>query len=214
MNGNNRRKNWLLAAATSIVFGGAVASIFLTSEATQAVNTTAAPTAIREVTKRNWSMFGGTVARNLVNLVEKNVPAEWSTEAGKEQNIRWSVELGSKAYGGPIISNGKIFIGTNNDKPRDAKVTGDKGILMCLDEATGQLLWQAVHDKLPAGRVNDWPREGICSSPVVEGEKLYYISNRCEVICGMWMDSRTATRVSRTKSTQLPVMPMFFGALT
>ncbi len=183
MNGNKRRKNWLLAAATSVVFGGAVTSIFMTSETTQAVNTTAAPAAVREVTKRNWSMFGGTVARNLVNLVEKNVPADWSVDPGKEQNIRWSVELGSKAYGGPIISNGKIFIGTNNDKPRDAKVTGDKGILMCLDEATGQLLWQAVHDKLPAGRVNDWPREGICSSPVVEGDKLYYVSNRCEVIC-------------------------------
>src|SRR5690606_19085883 len=40
-----------------------------------------------------------------------------------------------------------------------------------------------VHDKLPAGRVNDWPREGICSAPVVEGNRLWYVSNRCEVVC-------------------------------
>src|SRR5207249_3088730 len=44
-------------------------------------------------------------------------------------------------------------------------------------------LWQAVHDKLPAGRVVDWPLQGICSSPVVEGDRLYYVSNRCELVC-------------------------------
>src|SRR5262249_26856919 len=40
-----------------------------------------------------------------------------------------------------------------------------------------------VHDKLPSGLVNDWPREGICSTPVVEGDRLYYVSNRCELVC-------------------------------
>ena len=93
------------------------------------------------------------------------------------------VDLGSKAYGGPIIYRGRIYLGTNNDAPRDPSIKDDKGIIMCLDEKTGELLWQSVHDKLPAGRVNDWPREGICSSPVVEGNRLYYVSNRCEVIC-------------------------------
>src|SRR5262249_52271238 len=33
------------------------------------------------------------------------------------------------------------------------------------------------------GRVNDWPEEGICSSPFVQGNRLYYVSNRAEVIC-------------------------------
>src|SRR5262249_33762223 len=75
------------------------------------------------------------------------------------------------------------FSGTNNGKPRNPEVKGDKGILMCFRESDGKFLWQAVHDKLPAGQVNDWPEEGICSSPVVEGEHVYYVSNRCEVIC-------------------------------
>ncbi|MEI6326084.1 MAG: PQQ-binding-like beta-propeller repeat protein, partial [Gemmataceae bacterium] len=183
MHKSQPKKNGLLAAVTMVVFGGTLGWVFWGNDTSLAVNTPAAKPLVRRDLVRNWPMFGGTLSRNLVNLVEKNVPTEWSVEAGKEQNIDWSVELGSKAYGGPVISGGKIFIGTNNDKPRDPKITGDKGILMCLDEATGQLLWQAVHDKLPAGRVNDWPREGICSSPVIEGDKLYYISNRCEVIC-------------------------------
>src|SRR5262249_8223292 len=40
-----------------------------------------------------------------------------------------------------------------------------------------------VYDKLAAGRVNDWPDEGICSSPVVEGDRLYFVNNRAEVVC-------------------------------
>jgi outer membrane protein assembly factor BamB len=130
---------------------------------------------------RDWPLFGGSVQRNLVNTVDRNMPTSW--DAAKGTNIKWSIPLGSKAYGGPIFSGGKIFIGTNNNKPRNPDVKGDKGIMMCFRESDGQFLWQAVHDKLPAGRVNDWPLEGICSSPFVDGDKLYYVCNRCEVIC-------------------------------
>ena len=130
-----------------------------------------------------WPMFGGSFGRNMVNTFEKSIPTEWNVEEGSQKNIKWVAELGSKAYGGPIVASGKVFIGTNNQKPRNPKIKGDKGILMCFDENSGKFLWQAVHDKLPAGRVNDWPEEGICSSPFVEGNRLYYVSNRCELVC-------------------------------
>ena len=161
-------------AGTVAIVGGALFTLFQTTKAREdAVS----------LGNRDWPLFGGTVQRNLVNLQEAGLPATWSVEQGKEKNLVWSVALGSKAYGGPVVSGGKIYIGTNNDFPRDPKVAGDRGILLCLDQATGELIWQSVHDKLPAGRVNDWPREGICSSPVVEGKRIWYISNRCEVIC-------------------------------
>jgi len=131
----------------------------------------------------DWPMFGGTVQRNLVNLVEKNVPTEWSIQPGAEKNIKWSIPLGSKAYGGPVVYRGKIFIGTNNNNPRNEEIKGDKGVLMCFQEKDGKFLWQSVNDKLPAGRVNDWPEEGICSSPVAEGNFVYFVNNRCEVVC-------------------------------
>jgi outer membrane protein assembly factor BamB len=136
----------------------------------------------------DWPLFGGTVQRNMVNLVEKDVPTDWDVKTGK--NIKWVAELGSKAYGGPVIAGGRILIGTNNDRPRNPRDTDqktkdpiDKGIVMCFNEADGKFLWQAVHEKLASGRVNDWPREGICSSPYVEGNRLWYVSNRAEVIC-------------------------------
>ena len=161
-------------AGTVAIVGGALFTLFQTTKAREDGVS---------LGNRDWPLFGGTVQRNLVNLQESGLPATWSVEQGKEKNLVWSVALGSKAYGGPVVSGGKIYIGTNNDFPRDPKVAGDRGILLCLDQATGELIWQSVHDKLPAGRVNDWPREGICSSPVVEGKRIWYISNRCEVIC-------------------------------
>jgi len=129
----------------------------------------------------DWPLYGGSLQRNFVNTRERNIPDKWNTTDGT--NIKWSVDLGSLAYGGPVVAGGKVFIGTNNGNPRDPKVVGDKGIVMCFAEKDGKFLWQAVHDKLPAGRVSDWPEEGICSSPFVEGDRLYYVSNRCELCC-------------------------------
>jgi outer membrane protein assembly factor BamB len=128
-----------------------------------------------------WPMFGGALSRNMVNTFEKNIATDWDIKTKK--NIKWSVELGSRAYGGPTIVGGKIFIGTNNQAPRNPEIKGDKGIVMCFNEADGKFLWQAVHDKLPSGLVNDWPFEGICSTPFVEGNRVYYVSNRAELVC-------------------------------
>src|SRR5262249_46821973 len=132
-------------------------------------------------TKHAWPLFGGSIQRNMVNTVDKDVPTKWDIE--KKQNILWVAELGSKAYGGPVIADGKVFVGTNNEKPRDPKLKGDMGVLMCFEERTGKFLYQAAYAKLAAGRVNDWPREGICSTPVVEGDRIYYVNNRADVIC-------------------------------
>jgi outer membrane protein assembly factor BamB len=125
-------------------------------------------------------MWGGTPQRNMVSSM-KNLPVSWDVKSGK--NIKWKADLGSQTYGNPVVSGGKVFVGTNNETPRNPAVTGDKGILMCFREADGKFLWQAVSDKLASGRVNDWPFQGICSSPLVEGDRLYYVTNRGEFVC-------------------------------
>src|SRR5947209_13001411 len=173
-------RRWLSVAATGAVFAGVVGVLALQG---RDAKPSGGQSAEEKKGGTSWPLFGGSVSRNLVNLVDKNIPTSWSTKPGAEKNGKWSVDLGSKAYGGPVLSGGKIFIGTNNEKPRDPKAKGDKGVLMCFRESDGEFLWQAVHDKLAAGRVNDWPYEGICSSPVVEGNRLYYVSNRCDVVC-------------------------------
>src|SRR4051794_11770682 len=55
----------------------------------------------------SWTMFGGTIDRNMVNLIDRNTPVEFELDPkAKDKQILWSVDLGSKAYGGPIIADG------------------------------------------------------------------------------------------------------------
>jgi outer membrane protein assembly factor BamB len=129
---------------------------------------------------QDWPMWGGTAQRNMVSAM-KNLPEFWDVKSGK--NIKWKVPIGSTSYGNPVVADGKIFLGTNNANPRNPEIEGDKGVLMCFRESDGKFLWQAVTDKLESGSENDFPDQGVCSSPAVEGKRLYYVSNRGELIC-------------------------------
>jgi outer membrane protein assembly factor BamB len=91
--------------------------------------------------------------------------------------------VGSQSYGNPVVSGGMVFIGTNNEGLRDPKQPGDRGVLMAFRESDGEFLWQHTSEKLAAGRVNDWPFQGVASSPLVEADRLYYVSNRAKLIC-------------------------------
>jgi outer membrane protein assembly factor BamB len=126
------------------------------------------------------AMFGGSPARNMASD-EKNLPARGDVETG--ENVKWVADLGSQSYGGPLVAGGKVFVGTNNEGRRNPKIVGDRGVLMAFRAADGQFLWQSAHEKLTAGKVNDWPLQGICSTPAVEGSRLYFVSNRDELIC-------------------------------
>jgi outer membrane protein assembly factor BamB len=125
------------------------------------------------------AMYGNTPSRNMVSD-EKGLPAKWDPETG--ENIKWVEGVGSQSYAGPVIAGGRVFVGTNNEGQRDPAIKGDKGVVMAFDEKTGEFLWQIVHDKLPDGRVHDWPLQGVCSTPFVEGDRLYYVSNQAHVV--------------------------------
>ncbi len=129
----------------------------------------------------DWPMWGGSPSRNNVNQSDRTVPHDWDIATGR--NIKWTADLGSQTFGNPVVAEGRIFISTNNGRERNPKIKGDRGVVMCFREADGEFLWQATHDKLAAGRVNDWPEQGVASTPVVEEGRLYYVSNRCELVC-------------------------------
>lgn len=151
---------------------------------TQAVPQTSAPQAPAAAKSSGGSeppsMFGGTLARNMVSD-EKGLPDKWDVKTG--MNVKWSAALGSQSYAGPVLHGGKVFVGTNNEGLRNPKLKSDRGVLMVFDMKDGKFLWQAAHPKLPSGMVNDWPLQGICSTPFVDGDRVYYVSNRAEVIC-------------------------------
>jgi len=108
------------------------------------------------------------------------LPSRWDLKTGA--GVKWTADLGTETYGGPVVAGEKVFVGTNNGKPRDPAVTGDKGIVMAFRAADGAFLWQAVHDKRPQEQGSDWPQQGVCSTPAVAGDRLYYLSNRGELV--------------------------------
>ena len=125
-------------------------------------------------------MWGGTPSRNMVSG-EKGLPAAWDVRT--RANVKWVAALGSQSYGNPVVAGGMVFVGTNNDGLRDPRQGGDRGVLLALRETDGEFLWQMTSEKLTAGRVNDWPFQGVASSPLVHGDRLYYVNNRAELVC-------------------------------
>ena len=128
----------------------------------------------------DWPMWGGTPDRNMVSSM-KGLPTEWDVKTKK--NVKWVAALGSQSYGNPVVAGGMVFVGTNNEAPRDPNQGGDRGVLMAFRESDGEFMWQQTHTKLESGRANDWPFQGVASSPLVEGERLYYVSNRGVLWC-------------------------------
>jgi outer membrane protein assembly factor BamB len=142
----------------------------------------------------DWAQWGGTPARN--NVPEgHNIPTEWSIgefdyrtgdwNPEGSKNVKWVCRLGSQTYGNPVVSGGKVWVGTNNSggwlKRYPADV--DLGCLLCFDIKDGKFLWQHSSEKLSTGRVHDWPLQGICCAPLVEGDRLWFVTSRGEVRC-------------------------------
>ena len=142
----------------------------------------------------DWPQWGGTRLRNNVPSVT-NLPSTWNVggydvELGawsdkNAENIAWYAELGSQTYGNPVVADGKVFVGTNNGAGHLKRypATVDLGCLLAFSEEDGSFLWQHSSEKLITGRVHDWPLQGICSSPLVEGKRLWFVTSRGEVRC-------------------------------
>ena len=126
----------------------------------------------------DWPMLGGSSDRRMVSATV-GLPTEW--DVGTGSNVRWVAALGSQTYSSPVISAGKVFVGTNNDNPRYPDQDQDMGALMVFRESDGAFLWQALSSKLASGAAQDWPGVGICSTPLVVGDRVYYVNNRNEL---------------------------------
>ena len=138
----------------------------------------------KPVTTGDWAMWGGSLDRNMVNAATGiDLSFEPGTTSEEGKNLLWTSPLGSQTYGNPVVADGKVFVGTNNGGVYRKQHVGDRGILLCFDEADGKFLWQLTREKLPQGRVNDWPEQGICSTACVEGKFVYAVTNRCELMC-------------------------------
>ncbi|HUU90409.1 MAG TPA: PQQ-binding-like beta-propeller repeat protein, partial [Phycisphaerae bacterium] len=144
----------------------------------------------------DWPQWGGRDERNFVSQ-ETGIPASFAPavkgnrekgiQAAPAKNLKWVAKLGSKTYGNPTVSGGRVFIGTNDASLADPRVKkSGGGMVMCLDEATGARLWQLP---IPAMKTKDRNFNydtlnlGVCSSPAVDGDRVYVVGNRGDVLC-------------------------------
>jgi outer membrane protein assembly factor BamB len=146
----------------------------------------------------DWPQWGGRSERNMVSG-EKGLPdlrpldgqEVMSLSDPANPYVKWKVRLAASTYGNPTVAGGRVFVGTAG--------TGC-GRVVCLDEATGKLLWElrTPHRDFPTPeRPLNWAKGsswdyyllaggkdlGICSSPTVDGDRVYVLTNRGEVLC-------------------------------
>ncbi len=179
----------LFMACLSAVAGATICSLVTVPDSAAQVQKRAS-----EELTGDWPQWGGSSVRNNVP-VGRNVPTDWDVGDFNEQTgewvpgsgakIKWSARLGSQSYGNPVVATDKAFVGTNNGAgylpryPDDV----DLGCLVAFDAKDGKFLWQHSSEKLPTGRVHDWPLQGICCAPLVEGDRLWFVTSRGEVVC-------------------------------
>ena len=100
----------------------------------------------------------------------------------------WEVKLGTIQYSIPTVDRGRIYIGANDaGVARPGYSPGGGGVLLCVEQATGRLIWQLPSPRFAAGvkppyHFDQW-RCGFCSGPVVDGDRVYAISGRGEILC-------------------------------
>ena len=139
----------------------------------------------------DWPQFGRDGTRNAVSP-ERRPPMFWELGKrsetnsrqrilGSSRNVKWSAQLGSFTYGDPVVADGLIWVGTNNHWTAQDKV--DASLLSCFRESDGALLYQYVSPRLPQGRTLDWERRSLSCSPLIDRDRLWFVTNRAEVVC-------------------------------
>jgi outer membrane protein assembly factor BamB len=124
-------------------------------------------------------MLGRDQTRNPVSH-EGGAALDWDLATGR--NVKWRAKLGSISFAAPVVANGLVWVGTNNEHPRDPQRTNAAGVLMCFRERDGQFLYQHVS---PArqGAVDRQALTGNPNSPFIEGGRLWFVTTRSEVAC-------------------------------
>lgn len=141
----------------------------------------------------DWPTWGHDPSRNMVTA-DTGLPSVMDAGKAKDdgtidlatvsKNVKWVAKLGTQSYGNPTVAQGKVFVGTNNGWPHYREdLTGDYGVLLCLDQQTGKRDWSLFSPKLAAGKVSDWEQVGLCCSPSIDRDRVYVVTNRCEVLC-------------------------------
>ena len=158
----------------------------------------------------DWPQWCGTDGKNMVSP-ERGLPDSFdpgskrsgsgTIDLSTAVNVKWGTKIGDAFYSTPSVAGGRLYVGG---------LDGQDGIFVCFDAATGKRLWQwkAPPREVP-GKIDGFsvgaatiPHQiGVCSSAAIDGDRLYFVSNRFDLVCLDTEDLRgTSTRLRESSA--------------
>tara|TARA_R110002072_G_scaffold179059_1_gene335069 strand:+ start:131876 stop:134710 length:2835 start_codon:yes stop_codon:yes gene_type:complete len=173
--GKSPRRKWLVVA-TGAGFIVVAAFLFMMQQDRKPGPSTAAAPAFK-------AAGGEETKKEAKDKQEDSVAALTGLHSGQKEF--WRAALGTMTMRAPVVHDDHVYVGSNNGHGYLERLPAsfDLGVLLCFRKSDGKFLWQHSNHKLPTGRVHDWPQLGITSRPCVTGERLFYVTNRGEIVC-------------------------------
>src|SRR5262249_39733615 len=119
----------------------------------------AGPAARREAASQ-WSRFRGPNGTGISN--DKHVPVKWT----ETQGVLWKTAIVGRGNSSPVLGGNRLFL-------QSATEDGAERLLLCLDPASGKVLWSRTVPGAPA-KINT--RNSLASStPATDGRRVYAV---------------------------------------
>jgi outer membrane protein assembly factor BamB len=113
----------------------------------------------RSAAGANWPRFRGPNGQGVGESAR--VPVRWS-----EDDYTWQVELPGKGHSSPVVWGEKVFVTCGTERPA-------KGILLCLDAASGRELWRREY-AIGEHRMNSL-NSYASASPAADAGQVYAV---------------------------------------
>jgi outer membrane protein assembly factor BamB len=107
----------------------------------------------------DWPRFRG--PNGAGTAADKDVPVKWTSE-----NVLWKTAIPGVGHSSPIVHSGRVFL-------QSASKDGKERWLICLDAATGEILWKTSSSGQSARK---HPLNSLASStPATDGQRVYAV---------------------------------------
>jgi len=129
------------------------------------------PTVAAEHFKENWPRFRGPTGMGIVPAGDW--PREWDGSTGR--NILWQTAIPGPGHSSPVIWANRIFVTVGDSEKRE---------VVCLDRATGRLLWRTAVPSLAKKKTDDDEEEDeepteetgyAAPTPATDGKRIYAV---------------------------------------
>ncbi|MBM3210909.1 hypothetical protein FJZ33_01730 [Candidatus Poribacteria bacterium] len=114
----------------------------------------------------NWPQWRGPFLNGFTS--EKNLPVSWN----KTENVIWVAKMPGTGNSTPIIWENYVFITAIEEESK-------KMWAICLDKSNGQELWK---HEMGTGFFTNTGNNGATPSPIVDGERIYFLFGTGDLI--------------------------------